>query len=89
VKKLIKTAHEKRVATEDSRPEELIRVRDDLLDQLENIAYESSKNDLTVREKEWQSDSSTEAEIEAGVYSKALIEGYEACFIESPSGRRL
>ena len=60
VRKIIKKSQEKRVANEENQEEELIRVRDDFLEQLERTAYESSKLALTVREKEWQGYSLTE-----------------------------
>ena len=57
VRKIIKRSQEKRVSNEENQEEELIRVRDDFLEQLERTAYESSKINLIVRTKEWQSNS--------------------------------
>ena len=60
VRKVIKRSQEKRLINEENKEEELIRVRDDMLDMLEKAAYESSKFSVTLREEEWQSDSSAE-----------------------------
>jgi hypothetical protein len=67
VKKIIKRAHEKWVANEDNQQEELIWIRDDMLEQLEQTAFESSKFYLNVRMKEWKSHSFAETEIKTWV----------------------
>ena len=67
VRKIIKKSQEKRVANEENQEEELIRVRDDFLEQLERTAYESSKLDLIVRTQEWQSNSLAQDKGKAGV----------------------
>ena len=65
VKRIIKRAHEKRVSTDENQEEELIRVRDDILEQLEKTAYESSKRNFTFREEEWKSYPSPQAKVQA------------------------
>ena len=65
MKKIIKRAHEKRVSTDENQEEELIRVRDDILEQLQNTAYESSKCKFTLRKEEWMSHSLAQVEVKA------------------------
>jgi len=58
VKKMIKKAQEWRVVNEENQVDEMIRIRDDMLDQLEGIAFESSKPNNN-RTKEWKSNPSS------------------------------
>ena len=51
VKKLIKWSHEKWVVNEENQADEMIRIWDDFLEQLEQTAFESSKWSLIVREE--------------------------------------
>ena len=60
VRKIIKRSQEKRIVNEENHEEELIRVRDDILEMLEKTAYESSKHLLTARKEKWLSYSLTQ-----------------------------